>query len=116
MILFDKTKAEARLILTLAETSNETLFNLVLHSFYTNKSYTIELGEDVSPFSFRYNEYFVPASVFTNMEAGRYVFAIQERNTGRVVERGTLTIMGEPETEYISITPDETEDDFITLD
>jgi hypothetical protein len=116
MILFDKTKAEARLILTLTETSGDTLFSLVLHSFYTNKTYTIELGEDASQFSFRYNEYFVPASVFTNMEAGRYVFNIQERNTGRVVERGVATILDTPEVEYVTISPDEDEDDFKTLD
>lgn len=115
MLLLSKTNSSARLILTLTESSSETLFDLVAQSFYTNKTYTIDLGEDVSEHTERYNEFNVDLSAFEQMESGRYTYKIVERETGNVIEHGVLTVTDSEDREYVAITPDEDEDDFITI-
>lgn len=116
MILLDKSIAQSRLILTLTENSNEVLFDLVLHSFYTNKTYTIELGEDHSDHPERFNEFTIESALYKEMEEGRYTYKVVERATEKVIEHGVLTVKGTPSAEYLSIAQYESDDDFIVLD
>lgn len=118
MITIDTTQSSVGLILTLAEktTVESPDYKLVLYSPFTKKNYRVELGVNTSSFTFRYDEFILDSEIFKSMEEGVYFYSIYQTSVEEnPIEVGLLKIKGEVE-EYVSITPDETEDDFITYD
>jgi hypothetical protein len=96
---------------------------LNLHSPSTNKSYTIDLGDDVSGFPKRFNKFIVGLSEYEEIEAGTYHFEAiasdgQPDNTQwSVAEKGLLLVRNIPqaEDEIVTLEQEETDDDIVVI-
>lgn len=116
MITIDPNLETVRFILTLTDktTVENPEYTLVLYSPYTKKTYRTALGENISAYKFRYDEFILNSEIFKSMEAGAYFYSIyQTTEEQNPIEVGLLKIIGQGNERFISITPNETDDDFI---
>jgi hypothetical protein len=117
MLFLNKSINENEIIVTVTEnnTLDNPVYSMQIHSHFTNKSYIIELGLNLSEFTERFDKFIIENSLFQNIEQGVYVYKIfNQDNEGKSLETGYLKIEGaEIEEEFIEPTEDESDDDYI---
>lgn len=110
MITIDKGQTTSLIF----SSTGYTLTNptLKIHSHYTNKTFTFELGTDESPSKHRFHRFDVIETLFDQCEVGFYIYELIEDDI--TVKQGMLNIKSES-TELIYTIPFvDTDDDFIT--
>lgn len=117
----DRNTATASFFITLTEKStfDNPVYVIQLDSDTTNKTYTFNLGSDVSSFPDRYNRFDLSVATFSSIEDGLYNYSITENiytpTQSNIVEVGMLKVLPlfNPESEYIYHTPNATDDDYV---
>lgn len=122
MLTIDKAKATNTLVVTVSEltTIDNPFYLLVISSLYTNTVHRIQLPENLSESQIRYDE-FVIGSVFNNVDAGMYNYAIyqsavqtyDENALGEPVEIGFLRVLAPVADEYVSLPVVDVEDNYL---
>lgn len=121
MIIVDRNTATASFYLTLVEKSKFTnpTYVIRLDSDFTNKTYTFDLGTNVSLFPERFDKFDLSVSTFNSLEDGLYNYSISEYiynpTQSNIVEVGLfkvlpLKLVGQ---DYIYNTPGDTDDDYV---
>lgn len=117
MLFLNKSIEENEIIVTVSEnnTLDSPIYSMLIHSHFTNKSYTIELGPNQSEFTERFDKFIIDNTQFQNIEPGTYVYKIfNQSNQANSLETGYLKIEGiESVNEFIEPTEQETDDDYI---
>lgn len=116
MLLFDKSKHNVQIVLTLSESSEETQFELVAQHDATRQEFTFDLVTDYSIYRQRFNEFFLPITVFINMPAGDYSFEVREKFAGKVIERGGMYVQGTAQEQFLTLPSNPADEEYITLD
>lgn len=117
MLILDKSIQLNEIIVTISE--NELMptngYWMELHSTFSNKTYTIQLGANQSQHKERYDKFIINKTMFVQMEDGKYNYKIFSGETdNKLLEVGYLKIIStDHEITYMSIEPEEEEDDFI---
>jgi hypothetical protein len=118
MVTLDKRLTQQRLILTVSEkpiaSGNELL--LTAENKGTNQNFQIFLPANSSMYK-RYDEFIFPTTEITNWLQGQYVYVVWEYNplTEQKIEEleiGLMKVVGEVEETFLSIEPDEADDDY----
>lgn len=117
MLILNKSIESNEIIVTISE--NELIptngYWMELHSTFSNKTYIIQLGANQSQHRERYDKFIIDKLMFEHMEDGRYNYRIfSGESDNKLLEVGYLKIIStDHEITYISIEPEEEEDDFI---
>jgi len=119
MLIIDKEKEQTRFILTLTEVAPDaTEFTLNIFSPYSSQTFQFTLADNSSEYPERYDEFTLETSLFANCKPGKMNYKIL--NGDDVIEEGILMVVDKIQTQeeqiaeqYISIEPEETDDDFI---
>lgn len=119
MLYLDKAREDNSIIVTVSEmTDSLTDLSMNLYSHFTKKNYSIELGENESLYTERYDRFSIPLASFQSFEDGVYVYSITEQNQpDKSLELGYLKIVGgtQPE-EYVNLDINEEDDDYIVYE
>ena len=120
MLFVNKTIEQNQIIVTVSENNilDNPVYEMVIHSHYTNKTFTINLGENHSGFTERFDKFIILGDDIQNVEPGVYVYKIFNSNIHDVsLETGYLKIVGAAvESEFIEPIEVETDDDYITYE
>jgi hypothetical protein len=118
MIVIDKATETTRLIFTLTEKTDveNPIYTLVLHSPYTNKTYSLELPANTSQYKERYDEFILDTEIFKDMESGSYYYSVLEGEPSEVIQIGLATIVQPNEPDFITVNESETTDDYIVYE
>lgn len=119
-LVIDKSLSTQRLLFTANEIySGFTGVVLNVFNLSTNVDESISLGEDVSPYPNRYNDFQVETNSFSALTKGTYSFRLSS-NEAYNLETGLLKVVDEvqtPEQEidsnYTYIEPTSTDDDYV---
>lgn len=116
MLVLNKSNESNEIIVTISEygiTANS--YKLEIHSPFTNKNYSINLGSNQSQYTQRYDLFYVDRTVIIDMEDGDYSYKIfPELPDNRLLETGYLKIIsGNEDEQFLWIEEPEEDDDFI---
>lgn len=119
MLVIDKKARTVRFILTLSE-KVESFDNVQMEivSPYSNTALAIGLTTNISTYPTRYDEFQFPISTFESLKGGKHLYNVKDGS--EFIERGVLMVLDNENTvaqsEYISIEPDESDDDYLVLE
>lgn len=121
MILIDKKNSASHVLVTLTELAVGTTSSFFMSAFNTYTNITYTYGATLSTTSDRYDDVLIDLTNEDSdkiIETGDYSYTFYEHHNSSnyVVERGQLKVIDTRITPdgYVSIIPDETDDDFIT--
>lgn len=95
MVILNKGETSENIVLTLTEKSTLTAptYYLVCTNVSTKSAITIDLGDDLSPYTTRYNEFNInPSVVFAGEQHGQWLYKAFEYLSDVEVENGKLLL------------------------
>lgn len=95
MVILNKGETSENIVLTLTEKSTLTAptYYLVCTNVSTKSVVTIDLGDDLSPYTTRYNEFNInPSVVFAGEQHGQWLYKAFEYLSDVEVENGKLLL------------------------
>lgn len=115
MLTIDLTKPLTRLIFTLTEVTGDPSLEYVmrLYSDYSKKRYAFNLGTNASAYPKRYDEFTIDTADLQVLDQGIHQYTVTAGE--QVVETGLANVISAQPQAYITITPDDAADDYISI-